>query len=163
MTEQMPIIIDGHNLLHSIQETGSDVDSIDRLRLCHIVGRYLKITADRATVVFDGAPPPDEGRFGNIGNLEVIFSGPHKEADTVIEDKIRASAAPRRLTVVSSDRRLRIAAKTRKALAMKAEIFWSNLARELGRKKPQKEPLSKQWGLTESETDQWLKFFDLEQ
>jgi len=85
------------------------------------------------------------------------------DADMVIEDKIKASTAPRRLTVVSSDRRLRDAARARKATAVKSEVFWNNLRKQLRRKKTFKEPTAKRRGLTESETKQWLEFFGIEQ
>ena len=39
----MPIIIDGHNLLWSIQTPGEDSKSLTDLQLCYIIGRYLKL------------------------------------------------------------------------------------------------------------------------
>ena len=83
--------------------------------------------------------------------------------DTVIENKIRANTAPKRLSIVSSDRRLRDAARTRKATALKSDVFWDNLQKQLRRKKPVKEPEAKRMGLSESETKQWLEFFGIEQ
>jgi hypothetical protein len=64
--------------------------------------------------------------------------------------------------VVSGDRRLRLAAAARKATALKSELFWDLVLRELGRKKPlRQEPEEKRDGLTESETDKWLDLFGL--
>ena len=159
----MPVIIDGHNLRWSIQKTDEEFDSITDLQLCHIVSRYLKLTGQKGEIVFDGTGPPDKSRFDNINNLEISFAGLATDADTVIEDKIRANTAPKRLTVVSSDRRLRAAARTRKAVAVKSEVFWANLRKQMSRRKAIKEPAAKRWGLCESETEQWLKFFGLEQ
>ncbi|MHC4658344.1 MAG: NYN domain-containing protein [Planctomycetota bacterium] len=159
----MPVIIDGHNLLHSVQKAGEDFESISDVRLCHIVGRYLKQAGEKGEIIFDGTGPPDKSQFDNIGNLEVLFAGLSTDADGVIEDKIKASTAPRRLTIVSSDRRLRDAARARKATAVKSEVFWTNLHKELRRPKTVKEPPAKRRGLSESETEQWLKFFGLEQ
>ena len=159
----MPVIIDGHNLLRSIQKAFEDFESITAVRLCHIVGRFLKLTGEKGEIVFDGTGPRDKSGFDNISNLEVFFAGLGSDADTVIEDKIKASTAPRRLTVVSSDRRLRDAARARKATAVKSEVFWNNLQKQLRRKKTFKEPTAKRRGLSESETKQWLEFFGLEQ
>jgi predicted RNA-binding protein with PIN domain len=162
VTEQMPIIIDGYNLLHSIHKQAKDSDPINDVRLAHIVGRYLKLIGEKGQIVFDGTGPPEKGRFDNISHLEVFFAGLGTDADNVIEDKIRASTAPRGLTVVSSDRRLRAAAHARKATALKSDVFWENLRKELSRKRPQKEPAAKRSGLSEIETEQWLKFFGID-
>jgi predicted RNA-binding protein with PIN domain len=159
----MPVIIDGHNLLWSVQKTSEDFGPISDVQLCHIVGRYLKLTGEKGEIVFDGTGPPEKGGFDNISNLEVFFAGPSTDADRVIEDKIKASTAPKRLTVVSSDRRLRDAARTRKATAVKSQVFWDNLRKLSSRRKTIKEPAAKRRGLSESETEQWLKFFGIEQ
>ncbi len=157
------IIIDGHNLLHSIQKTNEDSGAVTAVRLCQVVGRYLKLMGEKGEIVFDGTGPRDKSGFDNINNLEVFFAGLSSDADTVIEDKIKANTAPRRLTVVSSDRRLRDAARVRKATSVKSDVFWNNLRRQLSQKKTFKEPTAKRRGLTESETKQWLEFFGLEQ
>jgi predicted RNA-binding protein with PIN domain len=156
----MPVIIDGHNLLRSVQKLFEDFESMSDVQLCHIIGRYLKLIAEKGEIVFDGIGPPDKSGFDNISNLEVFFTGMGKDADTVIEGKIRASTAPRRLTVVSSDRRLQKAARVRKTLAVKSDVFWNNLQKQLRRKKTISEPAAKRQGLSESETEQWLKFFE---
>jgi len=160
----MPYIIDGHNLLHSIQKIGEGSEQINEIQLCHIIGRYLKLTGEKGEIVFDGTGPRDKSLFENISNLEVFFAGLSTDADTVIEDKIKANTAPRRLMIVSSDRRVQSAARARRATVVKALIFWNDLCKRLSRrKKKAKEPKEKHEGLTESETEQWLKIFGLEQ
>ncbi|GAI48948.1 unnamed protein product, partial [marine sediment metagenome] len=121
------VIIDGHNLLHSIREVDEGSESISDVQLCRIVGRYLKLIGEKGEIIFDGTGPRDKSEFDNISNLEVLFAGQGTDADTVIEDKIRANTAPKRLTIVSSDRRLRKAAQTRKATVGKSQVFWNNL------------------------------------
>jgi len=158
----MPVIIDGHNLLHAIRKAEENPHVIGDLELCWIIGRYLKLTGEKAEIIFDGTGPRDKSGFDNISNLEVFFAG-QGSADMVIEDKIKASTAPRRLTIISSDRRLRKAAQTRKATAVKSEVFWKDVQKQFRRKKPPKEPVEKRLGLTESKTKQWLEFFGLEQ
>jgi predicted RNA-binding protein with PIN domain len=157
------VIIDGHNLLHSIVKISDDSSSIGDLQLCWIISRYLKAAGETGEIIFDGTGPRDKSQFDNIANLEVLFAGLGTDADTVIEDKIRANSAPRRLSIISSDRRLRDAARTRKATAVKSEIFWDNLQKQLRQKKTVKEPEAKRSGLTESETRQWLDIFGIEQ
>lgn len=157
------IIIDGHNLLHSIVKTSDDSSSINDLQLCWILSRYMKAAGETGEIIFDGTGPRDKTPFDNIANLEVFFAGLGNDADTVIEDKIKANTAPKRLSIISSDRRLRDAARTRKATAIKSEVFWDNLQKQLRQKKPVKEPEAKRSGLTESETRQWLDIFGIEQ
>ncbi len=155
--------IDGHNLLHSVQKDDPDSGPISDVRLCHIIGSYLRLTGQSGEIIFDGIGPPDKSGFEDISNLEVFFSGSGTDTDTVIEDKISVNTAPRRLKIVSSDRRLRKAARARKATSIKSEVFWNNMQKQLSRKKMTKEPAAKRRGLSESETGQWLEIFGLEQ
>lgn len=155
-------LIDGHNLLHSIQKDDPDSGPISDVQLCHIIGGYLKLTNQKGEIIFDGTGPPDKSGFDGIDNLEVFFAGLGTDTDTVIEDKITANSAPRRLKIVSSDRRLRDAARMRKAISIKSEVFWNNMQKQFSRKRMAKEPDAKRRGLTESETRQWLDIFGLE-
>jgi predicted RNA-binding protein with PIN domain len=157
------IIIDGHNLLHSIVKLSDEADSINDVQLCWIISKYLRTIRTKGEIIFDGTGPRDKTPFDNIANLEVCFAGLGKDADAVIENKIKANTAPKRLSIVSSDRRLRDAARARKATAIKSDVFWENLHKQLKRKKPIKEPEAKHMGLSESETKQWLNFFGIEQ
>lgn len=159
----MGVIIDGHNLLRSIQKTSEEQESITAVGLCRFISRYLQLTGEKGEIIFDGTGPPDKTGFDNIRNLEVFFAGMNSDADTVIEDKIKASTAPKGLTIVSSDRRLRDAAKARRATVVKSQVFWEGVQKELGRKRRVQEPQAKRDGLSESETEQWLKFFEFEQ
>lgn len=159
----MAVIIDGHNLLHSIHKEDRDYDPVSDVGLCRILGRYFGQIKDRGEIVFDGTGPRDKSEFDNISNLEVFFAGLNSDADTVIEDKIKANTAPRRLTVVSSDRRIRDAARRRRATVVKSQVFWEGVQKQLSRKKKMKEPPAKRQGISESETEQWLDFFGIEQ
>jgi predicted RNA-binding protein with PIN domain len=156
-------IIDGHNLLHSILKTDESSESITDIKLCLIVDKYLHLTSQNGELIFDGTGPSDKSAFDNMRKLEVSFAGIGSDADTVIEDKIRVNSAPRRLMIVSSDRRLRKAAHARKAASIKSEQFWININKQLNKKSPPREPGAKRQGLSESETDQWLDIFGINQ
>jgi predicted RNA-binding protein with PIN domain len=158
----MPIIIDGHNLLWMLQKSGNEFDSLTDLKLCHIITRYLRLVSEKGHIVFDGTGPKDQRAFDNIGNLEVSFSGLGREADAVIEEKISASTDPKRITLVSNDRRLRAAARAKKASAIKTEAFWSDLNRHLNQPGKNPEPSEKQQGLSDGETQQWLEIFGMD-
>ena len=159
----MPFIIDGHNLLQSVQKVSEDLAALSAERLCRIIGRYLKAVGEKGEIVFDGTGPRDKSGFDNISDLEVSFAGPKTDADSVIEDRIRANTAPKRLTVVSTDRRLRDAARARRATVVKSQDFWYNVQKQLSRRKGTKEPPEKRRGLTEGETERWLRLFGLGQ
>jgi predicted RNA-binding protein with PIN domain len=157
------LIIDGTNLLHAIYNVVGDSEAMSDIGMCKAISNLLRLTGEKGEVVFDGKGPPDKSLFDNIDYLEVSFAGMASDTDTVIEDKIRASTAPRGLTIVSSDRRLRKAARARKATSVKSEVFWADLQKQLNRKAMTEEPAAKRQGISASETKQWLDFFGLEQ
>lgn len=159
----MPIIIDGYNLLRWVQSIDSAYADLGEASLCRIISQYLVRTRNHAHVIFDGVGPPDKRELANIAKMEVYFSGADREADDVIEDKILESSAPKGLVVVSSDRRIRAAAKRRKATSVKADHFWLSLIDQLDRKPPTPEPKEKRNGISEHEADQWLNEFGLDE
>ena len=156
----MPIIIDGHNLLYAVKSMTDD-QIISELQLCNLISRYLKSIRQKGEIIFDGTGPPDKTGLLGSANLEILFSGSYADADSFIEDKITASTAPKRLTVVSSDHRLKKAAKARKAAVITADDFWSKVFKRLSRRRTP-EPACKRDGISESETEFWLKFFKLD-
>jgi len=156
-------IIDGHNLLYAIRKTEEGFETLSDVALCRILSTYFKLTGEKAEIIFDGTGPPDKSGLNGVSNPEVFFAGRGTDADTVIEDKIKTSTAPKGLTIVSSDRRLRQAACARKATPAKSEVFWADLQKQLSRKRPVKEPAGKRRGISEGETEQWLAFFGLDQ
>ena len=155
-------IIDGHNLLHAIIKIDETAGALTDIQLCHIIDYYLRLTNQTGEMVFDGSGPRDKDPFDDFCNLEVFFAGIRSDADTVIEDKIKADSGPKRLVIVSSDRRIRKAARARKAEAVKSEQFWINLTKQLNKKRPVREPDGKRQGLSESETKKWLEIFGIE-
>jgi len=154
-------LIDGYNLLHVVLKAEESSGAANDLELCRVLSRYLVQIGTPGVIIFDGAGPPDKSGFDDLQNLEILFAGLGADADSAIEDKISASTAPKRLTVVSSDRRLRKAARARKCTSLKSEAFWENVRRQLSRKRPVSEPAGKRLGLSESETDKWLDAFGL--
>ena len=160
----MPFLIDGYNLLRAVEKIQGGPESITDIQLCRIISAYLQRIDQPGQIVFDGIGPREKQAFENLESLEVIFSGRSKDADTVIEDKITTNTAPKRLTVVSDDRRLRTAAKRRKAISVKVRQFWQNVLACLNQqRKTPAEPGEKLEGISQSETEQWLKTFGLDE
>jgi predicted RNA-binding protein with PIN domain len=160
---KMPFVIDGNNLFWSVRDVPDVAEHNSDFQLCRLIGRYLRLVGETGQIIFDGAGPADKRGFESIENLDVFFAGAGRDADTAIEGKIKASSGARELVIVSSDRRLRRAARASGASAVKSEDFWVQLQKELKRKKTTKEPDGKRHGLTESETKQWLRFLGLDE
>lgn len=82
----------------------------------------------------DAAPLPaptnlaPDGR--EIAGMDVLYAGAGREADDVIELLIARDSAPRRLLVVSTDRRLVRAARRRRAQSLTSQQFLAQLAHD---------------------------------
>ncbi len=158
----MPYLIDGHNLLWSIFKNDEHFEPVDDAGLVSTVSLYCQDMGDYAEVVFDGIGPPNKRPFKQIAQVDVIFSGQGIEADYVIEYKIAMCQSPKKLCVVSDDRRVRHAAKKARAQPIRSDDFWAQVLKRLLRKRGPKEPLGKRHGVTDSETREWLRQFGLE-
>jgi predicted RNA-binding protein with PIN domain len=156
------LIIDGYNLLRAVQNLLEQSSDITDVQLCRITGEYLYRIKKKGSIVFDGIGPRDKTAFNNLNNLEVVFSGTSHEADDIIEKLILEDTAPRNLTVVSNDRRVKAAAKKRKAIALDCVDFWTDVIKVFEKKqKRQVEPQGKFIGISEAETEYWLREFGL--
>ena len=156
------LIVDGYNLLRAVQNLSEQTAGVADTQICQIINRYLGITKNRGAIIFDGIGPRDKSGFNNLASLEVVFSGRSKEADDVIEKLVLINSAPRSLTIVSSDRRIKAAANKRKATAINSIGFWLDMLKTIDKKSKKKsEPPEKYLGISEAETDYWLRLFGL--
>jgi hypothetical protein len=64
----------------------------------------------------------------------VLYAGPGVEADDVIERMIETSQNPRGMIVVSSDRRIRAAAKAHRAPSLRSDVFFKQLLADNARR-----------------------------
>jgi len=155
----MPHLIDGNNLLFALADVGIDVG---RAGLCELLAGTLG--GERVCVVFDGAPPPGGmARQITATGLEVRYSI-GRTADEIIVARITADTAPRRLTVVSSDREIRRAAERRRCLVETSQEFARRLKRlaEPRQRPAAPEPPEKRRGLTAEQTEHWMREFGLD-
>lgn len=154
------LIIDGYNLLRSVQGLLEQSSEISDIQLCRIINDYIYRTKKKGCVVFDGIGPRIKDAFNNLFNLEIIFSGTTHEADDIIEKLILQSTGAKDLIVVSSDRRIKKAAEKKKATAVDCVDFWTEVIKQLeNKKKKAAEPQAKFIGISEAETEYWLKEF----
>jgi hypothetical protein len=156
----MPFLIDGYNLLRAVQKQLEQAEFAEA-ELCLLLREFLRRVRQRGTIVFDGIGPPHKERLQGAGSLQIIFSGRDVEADTVIERLIAENTAPKRLAVVSSDRRILSAAKRRKCPGVKVLDFWRQVCLTVEKETPIREPQEKQRGISSAETELWLQEFGL--
>jgi uncharacterized protein len=129
----MHYLIDGYNLLHHVGLLSGRVgpaklDKARRALLGHLSGR-LGDEAVNVTVVFDALrAPPGADEVLEYQGVRVLFSR-REEADDLIEELIRRASAPKLLTVVSNDRRIRDAARRRRCGVVECVDFWTSLCR----------------------------------
>jgi predicted RNA-binding protein with PIN domain len=148
----MSLIIDAYNVLHCTHTLPEPWAMMSATDLC----RYLESSpwaGSAMTVVCDGKPKPEEGSYR--GSVRLIYSGPGRDADSVIEQLIATDHGPRDLIVVSNDRRIQSAAKRRKAKPMSAESFLNQLVASARGDSPNTPP-------DMGDTDDWLKEFGYE-
>ena len=160
----MAIIVDGYNVLHASRWLRSAWKGVDRAEFCHLLGRLARHSGEKITVVFDAMPSEPDVGGGKALDVEVVFSGHGRTADEVIIQIINASSGPRDLTVVSSDRQIKAAARSRRCKTRGAGEFIKASARELeqAQSKQHLEPTEKEKGLSRRETDQWLSEFGID-
>jgi len=102
------LIVDGYNVIHAHPElvrlADADMD-LARARLIELMAEYARAEEVRVTVVFDGAHShnPEVGAE-RVLDIDVLFSARGQSADTLIESLALSAAAPRDITVATSDR-----------------------------------------------------------
>lgn len=143
----MRTLIDGYNVMHAAglmsRRFGPDGLRKARHRFLNDLAASLEaIEAHQTTVVFDSASSLDEApRQTRHKGLTVLFAIGDENADERIELLIAKHSAPKGLTVVSSDHRIRDAARRRKANVQTADAFLTMLEeRRSSRKKTRREP-----------------------
>ncbi len=161
----MPLLIDGYNLVYCawIPGRGFGIGQLERSRLGLL--RFLVESLEpeelaQTTVVFDarGAPPRLPWSFLYHG-LTVRFAAGHESADALLEELIEAEAAPRELTVVSSDHRVQRAARRRRARAVDSEAWHAEIVRRRAPPPPTPPPPKPPDPLPAEDVANWLEQF----
>jgi uncharacterized protein len=159
----VPYVIDGHNLLFAVRGCSDQYLGLNAEFLVQFLHEYMRRSRDRAELFFDGTGPFDKSFFNRFHNLNVHFSGEYHEADDLIEYLVEDHSAPSGLVVVSSDRRVKLAAKRKRAKTIDALDFWEQVVSVIDRpEKPNPEPGAKRTGgLSKGETDEWMDIFGI--
>lgn len=115
------LLIDGYNVIGPVAPPGRGASldwlAIERQRLIQRLVEHLDEHVRRRTcVVFDAkdAPKQFQSRYQHRG-IDVWFAVDYPEADDLLEEIIAQHPAPKTLSVVSSDHRIVVAARRRRA------------------------------------------------
>ena len=132
----LPLIIDTYNVLHVTGVLPGELavgepESLAKL----IAGR--RFAGDAVWLVCDGVP---RGAL-RVGRIVIEGAGPGRSADDHIIEFLARNSAPRRVTVVTSDRGIVRRAKARGAECVKSEDFLAMLAEDARKTKTKKPTL----------------------
>jgi predicted RNA-binding protein with PIN domain len=172
----MRLLIDGYNLLFAAgfgpRAGGSKALEQARHRLLQFLVAHLPPeTRCETLLVFDANVVPHGAQPAQThAGLRVLFAHARgEEADDLIERLLRQAPAPKRLTVVSSDLRLRVAAQRRGARSVKSEDWIDEIEQIQRTRSPtadeKQEPSvegDKGDDVTAPEAAAWLNEFQLE-
>ncbi|HWE35422.1 MAG TPA: NYN domain-containing protein [Isosphaeraceae bacterium] len=144
----MRTLIDGYNVMYAAGLLGRRLppDGLRKVRhrfLNDLAATLGVESADQTTIVFDAAAaaaPPGAPRESKHKGMTVVFAVDDEDADARLEDLIAHHPAPKSLTVVSSDHRVRQAAARRKAKVTTADDFLDRLDSLRSRPRPRRPP-----------------------
>ena len=149
------LVIDCYNVLHA--EMPPELAGLTEAGLCMAV-RGAGMAERGVRVVVDGGATVNSPLADDISPVEVLYSGHAATADDVIIRLIATSTAPRRLTVVSSDRAIRDAARRRRCRTLSSDAFIQRLTEAVrGRRRPQ--PPTRSGPSTPGSVRHWLEAF----
>lgn len=122
------LLVDAFNLIHASRDLTGVADLLSRLASGRHAGRDI-------TLVCDGSVEPRDAHeqavvtrcLSGSRSRRVLYAGPHREADDLIEDLLREARDAARITLVSSDRRLRQAAARAGAGCIESRDFLRDL------------------------------------
>jgi hypothetical protein len=159
----MRYVIDGYNLLHAVgllrgKAGPRGLEKARRALLGRLHGS-LGPEAAAVTVVFDAARAPAGNPAQEDNQWIHVRYTLRREADDLIEDLIRQDSAPRQLTVISDDRRIRDAARRRRCPVLGCLDYLEELQRRRPQPGPRPEPPAKPDHLSAAEARRWLEEF----
>jgi len=166
----MRTLIDGYNVMHArgLMDRVFGPDGLRQARhrfLVELAAALGPVEAALTTVVFDAADPPaDRSARQTVKGITAIFAVGDEDADARIEAMIAAHPNPKRLTVVSTDHRIRKAAQRRRTRVLTSDLFLADLSDRKPKRRVEPSPQTaesseRQRGLTTAESDHWLSVF----
>ena len=157
-------LIDGYNLLHAMGVLHGKVKrgglEKARLGLLDLLREAFGNQADGVTVVFDAAGAPAGAKdHQEYQGLHIRYALGRQQADDVIEQLIQKDGTPKKLAVVSDDRRLQKAAQRRQAQALGCGDFLDLLDRFRRPRRPAPVTPDKTEIMSDREKQEWIETF----
>jgi hypothetical protein len=163
----MRYLVDGYNLLHATGHLAGKVTphALDRARqllLCRLA-EHIKATGDSVTVVFDARRAPPKVRSEQEHDGVRVHYVVDAEADDRIEELIRSDTAPKRLTVVSNDKRLREAARRRRCEVLECVAFFELTGKHPAAPSKTNDEAAGSDKPSQSDVGEWMRAFGAEE
>ncbi len=154
----MGYLIDGNNLIG--RASAADLrDPAGREGWIRRLIAFQRFTRRRVVLVFDGRPP-DELPVVEVGpKFTIVYSDVGRSADDVIEELLSSGIEKRHLEVVSSDRRIRDAARRHGARAVTSDEFLRALKGALRQRRAAREMAKTEESPTSLEVRLWGEVF----
>jgi hypothetical protein len=156
----MPYLIDGHNLIPNIP--GLHLHQLDdEDKLVEMLQTFSRVRRKGQIECFFDKAPAGQPRSQKIGVIQVRFAAPGATADGLIEARLdQLGKQARNYIVVSSDQRVRTAARSVGAQSIPSDIFARELLAALTEQPKRSQPSGKDnASLTPEEVDAWLEEF----
>ena len=158
LENSVSILIDGHNLIGQLKDL-SLTDPDDEAKLVQRLRVYRNVANRPITVIFDSGATycPPHNLSG--GGVEAIFASVNSSADRHIISRIKHSANPCSLLVVSSDHEIQAVARSRGAGVLTSQEFARKMTHTHAPKHERRKRVSREQALSAREVDEWLVIF----
>lgn len=155
----MPYLIDGHNLIHYLNDIQLD-DPHDEAKLVIKLRGFCAVNRKKIIVVFDHGLPGGYSQLSTPSVMVIFASAKRTNADSVIRERIGSIRDVKGWTVVSSDNEVLESATSAGMRGMKCIDF----ADIMTRPKPEKphKGINSNVMVSPQEVEEWLELFGVE-
>lgn len=156
----MSLIVDTYNVTHVVGILPPNLAGIDTLGLIRLIA-HSRFQREKVILVCDGIPH-ENAPTGRYGPINIRYAGSNRLADDLINDLVRSSSTPKRLTVITLDQAIIREAKKRRCKILGSDDFLRQLAFDFLNQtgsSPQPRPKGP---LSSEEIKDWTHHFGLE-
>ncbi len=156
---EVPLIIDTYNVLHVTGILPPEMAVGDPESLARLIAAS-RFGSEAVWLICDGVPRG----AARVGRIMIEGAGPGRSADDHIVAFLERNSAPRRVTVVTSDRAIVKRARARGAECIKSEEFLAHLAGDAAKFRPKAvrapDP-RRSVPLSDREVSGWMRLFGI--
>ena len=156
----MSLIVDTYNVTHVVGILPPDLAGIDTLGLIRLIA-HSRFQREKITLVCDGIPH-ENAPTGRFGPINIRYAGPNRLADDLINEIVRTSSTPKRLTIISLDQAIIREAKKRRCKTLGSDEFLRQLAFDFLNQAGPSPQLRPEGPLNSEEIEDWTQHFGLE-